>query len=134
MAIFRAHPAALVVHYAPYERTHYKKLQRKYPDIATAEEIAAQFTPPRALDLYNDVVRPSSEWPTLDFSIKSIAKVCGMKWRDADPSGASSIEWFDQWAKSLDPALRQRLLDYNEDDCRALRVVLDRMKTLEVKA
>ena len=133
MAIFRAHPAALVVHYSKYERTYYRRLQTKYPDVATAAEIEALFARPRALDLYYDVVLPSSEWPTLDFSIKSVAKVCGMKWRDADPSGASSIEWFDQWAKSRDPALRQRLLDYNEDDCQALRVVLDRMKTMQVR-
>jgi predicted RecB family nuclease len=133
MTIFRAYAAGLVVHYSKYERTEYRKLQRKYPDVATAEEIEDLFAPPRALDLYTDVVRPGSEWPTLDFSIKSIAKVCGFAWRDADPSGAASIEWFDQWAKTGDPALRRRLLEYNEDDCRAMRVVLDRMKTLELR-
>jgi uncharacterized protein len=133
MAIFRVHPKALVVHYSKYERTEYRKLQKKYPGVATAEEIEALFAQPRALDLYLDIVRPGSEWPTLDFSIKSIAKVCGFAWRDADPSGASSIEWFDQWAKMGDPKLRQRLLEYNEDDCRAMRIVLDRMKTMEVR-
>jgi len=133
ITIFRAYPAALVVHYSKYERTEYRKLQRKYPDVATAEEIEDLFAPPRALDLYTDVVRPGSEWPTLDFSIKSIAKVCGFAWRDADPSGAASIEWFDQWAKTGNPALRHRLLEYNEDDCRAMRVVLDRIKMIEVR-
>jgi len=133
MTIFRAYPIALVVHYSKYERTEYRKLQRKYPDVATPEEIEALFARPRALDLYLDVVKPASEWPTLDFSIKSIAKVCGFMWRDTDPSGAASIEWFDRWAKTGEPALRQRLLEYNEDDCRAMRVVLDRMKTLEVR-
>ena len=47
-----------------------------------------------------------------------------------DPSGASSIEWFDRWARTRDPRFRQRLLAYNEDDCRAMRVVMDRLKTL----
>ena len=133
MTIFRAHPTAVVVHYSKYERTEYRKLQRKYPDVATPEEIEALFAGPRALDLYLDVVKPASEWPTLDFSIKSIARECGFSWRDVDPSGASSIEWFDQWARTRDGTLRQRLLDYNEDDCRAMRVVLDRMKTLAVR-
>ncbi|MEO8315488.1 MAG: ribonuclease H-like domain-containing protein, partial [Pseudomonadota bacterium] len=76
----------------------------------------------------------SSEWPTHDFSIKSLAKHCGFNWRDADPSGASSIEWFDQWAKTGNPELRQRLLDYNEDDCRAMRVVWDCMQQFPVRA
>lgn len=133
MTIFRAYSAALVVHYSKYERTEYRKLQRKYPDVAPAEEIEALFAPPRALDLYYDVVKAGSEWPTLDFSIKSIARVCGFAWRDADPSGAASIEWFDQWAKTRDPTIRQRLLEYNEDDCRAMRVLLDRLKTMEVR-
>ncbi|MBS1994771.1 MAG: TM0106 family RecB-like putative nuclease [Cyanobacteria bacterium SZAS LIN-2] len=134
MAVFRRYRAAIVIHYSRYERTYYRKLQQKYPDIATVEEIETLFAPPRTLDLYSDVVRPGSEWPTLDFSVKTLAKFCGFEWRDTDPSGASSIEWFDQWAKTRDPALKQRLLEYNEDDCRAMRVVLDRMKTLAVKA
>jgi len=133
MGVFRANPTAVVIHYSKYERTEYRKLQRKYPEVATLEEIEALFARPRALDLYSDVVRSGSEWPTLDFSIKSIAKVCGFVWRDVDPSGAASIEWFDQWAKTRDPVVKQRLMDYNEDDCRAMRVVLDRMKMMEVR-
>lgn len=83
------------------------------------------------MDLYLDVVKPASEWPTLDFSIKSLAKWCGFAWRDMDPSGASSIEWFDQWAQTR-PAMKTRLLEYNEDDCRAMRVVMDAMRGFPV--
>ena len=32
-----------------------------------------------------------------------------------------------------DPRLKARLLDYNEDDCRAMRVVLDAIKALPVR-
>jgi uncharacterized protein len=133
MAVIRQHPGALIVHYSRYERTEYRKLVTRYPDVATPEEIEALFAPPRALDLYVDVIKPHSEWPTHDFSIKSLARHCGFKWRDVDPSGASSIEWFDRWARTGDPRLRQRLLDYNEDDCRAMRVVLDAVKALPVQ-
>lgn len=133
MRLFRAYPAAVVVHYSKYERTEYRKLAQKYPGVATAEEVEALFARPRALDLYLDVVKSGSEWPTTDFSVKSLAKFCGFAWRDADPSGASSIEWFDQWAKTGDPALKARLLEYNEDDCRAMRVVLDAMKQMPVR-
>lgn len=133
MQLFRSHASALVVHYSKYERTEYRRLAAKYPDVAGPEEIEALFSAPRALDLYSDVVRPCSEWPTHDFSIKSLAKYCGFSWRDVDPSGASSIEWFDQWATTGNPLMRQRLLDYNEDDCRAMRVVWDRMRLLPVR-
>jgi predicted RecB family nuclease len=134
LAIFRRYRTAVVVHYSPYERTHYRNLRQRYPDVCDAEEIEALFARPRALDLYLDVVKSGSEWPTMDFSIKSVAKCCGFTWRDTDPSGASSIEWFDQWATTRDPAVKQRLLEYNEDDCRAMRVVLDAVKRFPVIA
>jgi predicted RecB family nuclease len=132
MALFRQYPAATVVHYSKYERTQYRRLQEKYPQVATRDEIDQLFAGPRALDLH-EKVRADSEWPTHDLSIKSLGKWCGFAWRDTDASGASSIEWFDQWARSSDPALRQRLLDYNEDDCRAMRVVLDAMKGFAIR-
>ncbi|VVM08363.1 hypothetical protein MAMC_02074 [Methylacidimicrobium cyclopophantes] len=67
------------------------------------------------IDLY-EIVRKKTEWPTRDFSIKTLAKYCGFVWRDAHPSGAASIEWFDQWVRSGDGEVQQRILDYNEDD------------------
>jgi predicted RecB family nuclease len=133
MGIFRQHRNSTVIHYSPYERTHYRKLQQKYPDVCRPEEVEALYAPPRGVDLYLDVVKPRSEWPTMDFSIKSLARFCGFRWRDTDPSGASSIEWFDEWARTGDAAVRQRLLEYNEDDCRAMRVVLDAMKQFPVR-
>jgi predicted RecB family nuclease len=132
MATFRQYPTAVVIHYSPYERTHYRNLQKRYPEVCTAEEIEALYAPPKALDLYG-VTRSASEWPTMDFSVKTLAKFCGFEWRDADPSGASSIEWFDQWAKTRDQALKERLLEYNEDDCKAMRVMLDAMKGFAVR-
>ena len=133
MQVFRRHGDALVIHYSRYERTEYRKLAGKYPDVASVAEVEALFAQPRAFDLYSDAVRPASQWPAHDYSIKSLAKFCGFQWRDADPSGASSIEWFDQWVKTGDPRLQQRLLDYNEDDCRAMLVVWDRMRQLPLR-
>ena len=39
-------------------------------------------------------------------------------------------EWFDRWCRERDPAVKRRILDYNEDDCRATRVLLDRIRSL----
>ena len=46
------------------------------------------------------------------------------------PSGAASIEWFDRWVKTGDDKVRSRILEYNEDDCRATRVLLDGIRAL----
>ena len=65
--------------------------------------------------------------------IKTLAKYLGFSWRDAHPSGAASIQWFAEYLETRDPAGRQRILDYNEDDCRAMRVLLDGLRKLPVK-
>ena len=123
-------PDATVFYYSRYERTMYRKLQRRFPDVCSAETIEAIFTPPRSVDLYCDVVLKATEWPTRNHSIKTIAKFLGFSWRDTEPSGAASIEWYHRWIESGDPAIRQRILDYNEDDCRATAVVLDGIRAL----
>ena len=87
-----------------------------------------------AFDLYYDVVRKYSEWPTKDYSIKTLAKYLGFTWRDIHPSGSASIEWFDRWIQSGDPAIKQRIIEYNEDDCRATRELLDGLRSLPVRA
>ncbi|TXL75126.1 TM0106 family RecB-like putative nuclease [Vineibacter terrae] len=119
-----------IYYYSKYERTLYRKLQGKYPDVCTAEEIEEMFDPAHAVDLYNDVVTKATEWPTWDHSIKTLAKFLGFNWRDTHPSGAASIEWFDRWVKTGDPQVRQRILDYNEDDCIATRVLLDGIRQM----
>jgi predicted RecB family nuclease len=58
------------------------------------------------------------------------ATYLGFAWRDTHPSGAASVEWFDRWCRDRKPEMRQRILDYNEDDCRATRVLLDGIRSL----
>lgn len=129
MAFFRASPNAIVYVYSHYERTTYRKLQRRYPDIATADEIEALFAEERTIDLYK-IVKSSTEWPTWNHSIKTLAKYLRFSWRDTNPSGAASIEWYDRFVESGDRAILQRILDYNEDDCRAMIVLLDALRIL----
>lgn len=114
-----------IYYYSPYERTNWRSLQKRYPHIATEDEIEALFTADTTVDLYSDVVRSKTEWPTRDYSIKTLASFLGYKWRDNHPSGAASIEWYHRWVETGDPEIRQRILDYNEDDCIATRVLLD---------
>jgi len=121
---------AAIYYYSKYERTIYRKLQQKYPNICTPEDVERLFEPPRAMDLYGDVVLKATEWPTRDHSIKTLAKYLGFTWRDTHPSGAASVEWFDRWCRERHPEIRQRILDYNEDDCRATRVLLDGIRSL----
>lgn len=118
-------------YYSKYERTFWRKLRARYPHVCTEIELEAFFDPNRTIDLYNDIVKNKTDWPTLDYSIKTLAKYLGFKWRDSHPSGAASIEWFYRWVETKDSAVKQRILEYNEDDCRATRVLLDGLRRLK---
>ena len=120
-----------IYYYSKYERTIWRQLQLKYPEVCSADDIEDLFDPNHAVDLYFDVVKKITEWPTRDYSIKTLARFLGFKWRDTDPSGAASIEWFDQWVRTQDPRIKQRILEYNEDDCVATRVLLDGIRLLK---
>jgi uncharacterized protein len=127
---FRKSQPAVMFYYSKYERTFYRKLQARYSDVCTADEIETLFNPATAVDLYNDVVTRATEWPTRDHSIKTLASHLGFRWRDPNPSGAASIEWYHRWIETKDTTVKQRILDYNEDDCRATRVLLDGIRSL----
>jgi len=129
--IKKRRPFALY-YYSHYERTTLRRLRERFPDIASEAEIEGLFSSAWAIDLYSDVVRKSTEWPTNDFSIKTLATHLGFKWRDKEPSRAASIEWYHRWIETGDTDLRQRILDYNEDDCIAMRVLLDGLRTMRL--
>jgi predicted RecB family nuclease len=132
-ALLSGRADAAIYLYSTYERTVYRKLAQKYPDVCSGEAVEALFASARLVDLYYDIVLPNTEWPTRDFSIKSIAKYLGFCWRDSNPSGAASIEWFDHYMQTRDTKDRQRILDYNEDDCVAMRVLVDALRSLPVR-
>ena len=119
-----------IYYYSAYEKTAYKKLAEKYLDVCSVAEVEALFASEKMVDLYNDVVRKATEWPTYDQSIKTLAQYAGFRWRDTHPSGAASIEWYHRWIETQDQQIKQRILDYNEDDCLATGVVVDAIRSI----
>ena len=122
----------VIYYYSHYEKTQWKKLQEKYPEVMSEEDIERMFDSDYAVDLYHDVVKKKTEWPTNDYSIKTLASYLGFRWRDESPSGAESIEWYHRWIETGDVNIKKRILKYNEDDCIATRVLLDGICSLPV--
>jgi len=118
--------------YSKYERTWWRSLQERYPEVCTRSEIDALFDDSRTVDLLA-VVQASTEWPTNDHTIKSLARYLGFDWRDAHPSGFASIEWYDRYVANGDAEAKTRILEYNEDDCVATRVLLDGIRGLGLR-
>ena len=129
-AYVQKHHDAVVYYYSHYERTIWKQLAGRHPDVATEEDVTALFDEERFVDLYSDIVKPRMIWPTHSLSLKTLATFLDFTWRDTDPSGAGSIQWFHQWVETGDDAIRRRILEYNEDDCRATRVLVDALRGL----
>jgi predicted RecB family nuclease len=126
-----ADPAALITTFSAFERTTYRRLAQRYPEVGP-ERVEALFQPGRCVDLYFDVILKSTHWPLNSLGLKAVAKHLGFDWDDPDASGAASIRWFVEWSETRDPALLARILRYNMNDTIASRVVFDGAMALPV--
>jgi uncharacterized protein len=118
-----------VYYYSHHEKTTYKKLQKRYPDVISIEEVEIFFENPNVIDLYN-IIQKQTDWPVGSYSLKALATYLGFKWRDETPSGALSIQWFNDYLESNDKDILKRILEYNEDDCKATMVLKDKLVEL----
>lgn len=118
-----------VYYYSHHEKTTYRKMQKQYPDVVSSEEVESFFNNPNTIDLYQ-IVSKYTDWPVGSYSLKELAQYLGFKWRDETPSGALSIQWFNEFLKTRDEKILQRILIYNEDDCKATMILKDAIKKL----
>jgi predicted RecB family nuclease len=85
-----------------------------------------QLSPPAWIDLHDLAkVQIQTEGP---LGLKQLAAAAGFQWRDVNPSGEASMLWYEVATRGEHDeaaASRQRLLDYNEDDCRATKSLRD---------
>ncbi|WP_439031076.1 TM0106 family RecB-like putative nuclease [Gordonia terrae] len=95
------------------------------PGIPSRAEVEAFIASPEWVDIYEAVgenfICPHGK------GLKRVAPVAGFAWRDEDASGEASMEWY-RAAVALgggraDEEQRTRLLEYNEDDVRATKVL-----------
>ncbi|HIN34069.1 MAG TPA: TM0106 family RecB-like putative nuclease [Nitrospirales bacterium] len=108
--------------YSHKERTTLRQLMDRYQldENVFDHYVASEY------DLYSKLVVPYSDWPTHSYGIKNIAKMLGFQWRDTDPSGVNSISWYNEHLQHPeDESSLQRIIAYNEDDCRAMVAVKD---------
>jgi hypothetical protein len=76
-------------------------------------------------------------FPTTSNSLKDIGRFLGYRWTTAGASGLDSIVWREQWEEAHDDSLKTKLLDYNREDCAALRAVTEfiaRIPSYDAKA
>ncbi len=118
-----------IYYYSHYEYSTYKSMSRKYSDVISEEDVVSFFDKQNAIDLYK-IVQSQTDWPLSSYSLKDIATYLGFKWRDETPSGALSIQWYNEYLRTQDEDILSRIIEYNEDDCKATMVLKDKLVEL----
>ena len=60
-------------------------------------------------------------FPTYSNELKAIGHYLGCEWSSPDATGLHTLVWRAQWEQTHDPALKDRLILYNQQDCVALQ-------------
>ena len=108
-----------VFHYGRYDVDALKRLRRELdgPHQKQLDEVLNSST--NVLSY----VYPHVYFPTYSNGLKDIGRFLGSEWSMPDSSGLDSILWRDSWERNHNPALKARILQYNKEDCIALRTL-----------
>jgi uncharacterized protein len=111
---------APIYHYGSFEADVLHRLIDRFGASAIVRESVE-----RNLFDINAIQRPAVIFPLTFYSLKDIASYLGFHWRSEDASGANSVLWFEKYLGTEDPEVKRKILEYNEDDVRATKVVKD---------
>lgn len=117
----------VIYHYYHYEKTHLNKMMEKYEiDKAARAKVFDHM-----IDVHK-VATDSVAFPTYGNGLKKIAAFLGFSWRHEDVSATESITMYLDYVKNpgKNKSKLQLILDYNEDDCIATRVIKDWLVTV----
>ena len=64
-------------------------------------------------------------FPTYSNGLKDIGRYLGYNWSSPNSSGIQSIVWRKKWEKNNDVTIKEKLINYNYEDCFALKRVTD---------
>ncbi len=116
--VCQVHGNAPVYHFCSYEADTMRRLGRLYG----TEPLVIEGLVSRFVDIHYWVTHTVT-MPVESYALKHIARWVGFDWRDGEANGAQAIFWYVEWLKTGDRAQLDRILVYNEDDCRATYVV-----------
>lgn len=110
------HPDAPIYHYGSYESKALKQAAKKWPEIFEQELPEIERRLVNVLGYLRTHVYP----PTYGNGLKEVAGFLGFQWRNQEVEGVLSMKWRKDWETGRDDILKEKLLQYNLDDCNAL--------------
>ncbi len=116
------YPHAPIYHYDRFDRD----VIQKFADLSDMEskELVKRF-----VDLYA-VVRRSLAMPVRFYSLKDVAGILGFKWKNPNFKGYDAMIALGEWKKTKDQSIMKEILEYNEDDCVALKILKEKLSDL----
>ncbi|MCQ2410021.1 MAG: TM0106 family RecB-like putative nuclease [Elusimicrobiaceae bacterium] len=114
-------------HWTEYEVKKMKKLAAKHP--AAAEKLNALCAICYDLKV---ATQKAFYLPAPSFSLKAAAPAFGFHWRQDDCGAMDSMVYFTNWLKTGQDELLTKVLMYNEDDCKAMLDLENKLRQAEV--
>ncbi|AFY89444.1 RecB family nuclease, putative [Chroococcidiopsis thermalis PCC 7203] len=118
------YPQAPIFHFFSYEVETIRRLAQLYR--TPAEQVRSIVD--RCVDIYEQIAQ-TVVLPIESYALKAIARWIGFEWRDPQAHGSQCIYWYDRWLATGDRSFLEAIERYNEDDCRATRLVKDWLET-----
>jgi hypothetical protein len=122
-------PKHHLVHFGSYELSALRRAKSFLPSEfhSTVDDAVG-----RSINILS-LIRTRVYFPTYSNSLKEIGGVLGASWSEASPSAIQTLVWRERWLRTKDQIWRKRLLQYNRDDCYALKRVAEFLDDLVAK-
>jgi hypothetical protein len=115
-----------VLHFGAYETVALKRMKARLPEFLRPkiDRILEQAT--NVLS----VIHQHIYFPVYSNSLKDIGRFLGFDWTRENAAGLDAIVWRNSWNQAKASNIKTQLLQYNQDDCRALKHVVESISRL----
>lgn len=120
-----AFPDSPVYHYGSYETKAFATLAKRHGRGGGISDRLVNV----ASCVYGKVY-----FPVLSNGLKSLGRFLGAAWTDPRASGLQSLVWRHRWEMTREEQFRQSLLQYNREDCEAVRLLVNRLDQIRREA
>lgn len=122
----------ILLHYGSYDATFLKRMCERHglPSRTTHPVENAVRQPRNVLSAFLGQVY----FPTWSNGLKNVSGFLGARWRLPAATGLQSIMWRSEWEATKSGELKTRLLEYNQDDCEALHILVTELQALADRA
>jgi hypothetical protein len=116
-----------IYHYGSYELQALKIFDKKNNGIYEKQVNLIVGKSINILSYFVSVIHP----PTYTNELKEIARFLGFEWSSTEASGIQSLVWRKRWEFTNDQHFKELLVQYNIEDCEALKLTKDWIQSIE---